>query len=65
MLVVSKPKRILRPREAWERLGVKRDTFYQLVKRRRLHLIPLGKRARGILESDLDDLIDELRASAE
>lgn len=63
MLVVSKPKRVLRAKECWTRLGVKRDTFYtNFVKTKRLKMFPLGKRAKGALEADLEALIDELAA---
>ena len=61
MLTVQKPKRILRPKEAWERLGIGRQTFYQrFVATGRLRLFPIGTRAKGVLESDVEQLIDEL-----
>lgn len=65
MLTISKPKRILKPRECWERLAIKRDKFYaDYVNTRRLRLIRLGERSRGILEADLEQLIDELHSAA-
>jgi excisionase family DNA binding protein len=55
------PHQILRPNEAWKRLGVKRSTFYsEFVASGRLRLVKLGERARGVIESELDALIDEM-----
>jgi hypothetical protein len=40
---------------------VKRSTFYnEFVASGRLRLVKLGERARGVLESELDALIDEM-----
>jgi predicted DNA-binding transcriptional regulator AlpA len=55
------PRRILRPREAWQRLGIKHTTFYsRFVNTGRLRLVPLGPRAVGIVEDELDALIGEM-----
>jgi len=57
------PQQILRPAEAWKRLGVKRSTFYnEFVATGRVRLIKIGERARGVLEHELDQLIDEMAA---
>jgi hypothetical protein len=59
-----KPKRIIRPKEAMARLSVGHTYFYEaFVRTGRLRLIPLAGRSRGVLESDLDALIDELAAA--
>jgi len=56
-------KTIIRPREAWRRLGISRSTFYeQFVSKGRVKLIPLTERARGVVDAELDDLIEELIA---
>jgi hypothetical protein len=56
-------KRILRPKEAQARLGIKHTNFHDnFVKTGRIRLVPLGLRARGVLEHELDALIDELAA---
>ena len=66
MLTVNKPKQILRPREAWTRLGIGRQSFYQrFVATGRIRLFPLGARAKGCLEADVERLIDELAAQSE
>jgi len=58
-----KPKRILRPKEAWERLGIKRQKFYEdFVNTGRIKLFPLGKRAKGCLEAEVERVIDEMAA---
>jgi predicted DNA-binding transcriptional regulator AlpA len=57
------PKRIIRPKEAMSRLSCGRTKFYSdYVRTGRLRLIPLGPRNVGILESELDALIDQLVA---
>jgi predicted DNA-binding transcriptional regulator AlpA len=61
-----KPKRILRPREAWERLGIKRQKFYEdFVATGRVNLLHIGARARGVLEADIDRIIDEMVQDSE
>lgn len=57
------PHQILRPQEAWRRLGIGRSTFYtEFVATGRLRLVKLGERATGVLEHELDRLIDEMAA---
>jgi predicted DNA-binding transcriptional regulator AlpA len=57
------PRRILRPREAWQRLGIKHTAFYEsFVNTGRLRLVRLGPRAVGIVEDELDAVIDQLIA---
>jgi predicted DNA-binding transcriptional regulator AlpA len=54
---------ILRPRAAWEKLGVSRTTFYdQFVKKGRVRPLNLGERARGVPDDEIETLISELRA---
>jgi hypothetical protein len=54
---------ILRPRAAWEKLGVSRTTFYdQFVNKGRVRLLNLGERARGVPDDEIETLINELRA---
>jgi predicted DNA-binding transcriptional regulator AlpA len=68
-----KPRKILRPKEAMTRLGCGHTKFYNdYVYRkggdenvpgtsvRRLHSVPLGPRNVGLLEHEIDDLIDAL-----
>jgi predicted DNA-binding transcriptional regulator AlpA len=56
-------KTIIRPREAWHRLGISRSTFYdEFVSKGRVKLIPLTERARGVVDAELDDLIEKLIA---
>jgi predicted DNA-binding transcriptional regulator AlpA len=57
------PKRLLRPAEAWKRLGCKKSKFYEdYVKTGRLKLVTLGPKSRGAVEDEVDGLIDELIA---
>ena len=62
-MLTTKPKRILRPKDAWGRLGIKRQKFYEdFVNTGRIKLFPLGKRAKGCLEAEIDRVIDEMAA---
>ena len=55
-------RRILRPREAWQRLGIGHSKFYELVGSGQLRLVRIGPRAVGVLEHELDQFIDQLPA---
>jgi excisionase family DNA binding protein len=50
--------------EAGKRLGVKRTTVYQLIRRRDLELLKIGDRS-VITNSSIDALIERLRAEAQ
>jgi predicted DNA-binding transcriptional regulator AlpA len=55
------PRRILRPKEAQQRLGVKHSAFYEnFINTGRLRLVRLGPRAVGVVEDELDALIGEM-----
>ncbi len=55
-------KRILRKREVLERLGIRKTSFYEsFIKTGRLRFVKIGARAVGIIEDELDALIEELR----
>jgi len=57
-------RRIIRPREAWQRLGIGHSKFYaDFVGTGRIRLLDLGPQTRGVLEHELDALIDELAAA--
>jgi predicted DNA-binding transcriptional regulator AlpA len=57
------PRRIIRPREAWQRLGVKHTAFYEsFINTGRLRLVRLGPRAVGVVEDELDALIGQMIA---
>ena len=59
-------KKILRKKEGAARLGAGLSTFEEkFVKTGRVKLIYLGKRSVGVLESDIDRVIDELVAESE
>lgn len=47
--------KILRPRQASEKLGVCRAKLYQIIKAGELKPIRLGARAVGLYEHELDD----------
>lgn len=54
--------RISRPAKAWARLGVSKTTFYQdFVGKGRIKLVKLGERASGVIDDELDALIEEMR----
>jgi predicted DNA-binding transcriptional regulator AlpA len=68
-----KPRKILRPKETWAKLGCGKTTFEKLYRFhrandpfvpnteiRRLKPVPLGERNIGFLEHEADDLIDAL-----
>jgi hypothetical protein len=55
---------ILRPKAAWKKLGVGRTMFYEeFVAKGRIRLVPLGERARGVIDDEIDALIEELRTA--
>jgi hypothetical protein len=59
-------KTIIRKAKAAARMGCGLSTFHEkYVKTGRVKLIYLGKRSVGVLESDLDRLVDELVAESE
>ena len=55
-------KRVLRKREVLERLGIRKTTLYEsFIKTGRLRFVKIGARAVGVIEDELDVLIEELR----
>jgi predicted DNA-binding transcriptional regulator AlpA len=55
------PKRLIRPREAWTRIGCGRSKFYDsFIKTGRLRLISIGPKSTAVHEDELDALIDSL-----
>ena len=55
-------KRILRKNEVLERLGIRKTSLYDsFIKTGRLRFVKIGARAVGIIEDELDALIEELR----
>jgi predicted DNA-binding transcriptional regulator AlpA len=56
-------KRLLRPKAAWERLGVGHSKFYEdFVGTGRLKLVRLGPKSVAVIEDELDALIDAMAA---
>jgi hypothetical protein len=57
-------RRLVRPKEAWKRLGIGHTKFYaDFVNTGRIRLINLGPKSKGIVEDELDDLINKLVAA--
>jgi excisionase family DNA binding protein len=55
-------KRIIRKNEVLNRLGIRKTTLYEtFIKTGRLRFVKVGARAVGIIEDELDALIEELR----
>jgi predicted DNA-binding transcriptional regulator AlpA len=55
-------KRILRKGEVLERLGIRKTTLHEsFIKTGRLRLVKIGARAVGVIEDELDALIEEMR----
>ena len=55
-------KRILRKNEVLERLGIRKTTLHaNFIKTGRLRFVKIGARAVGVIEDELDSLIEELR----
>jgi predicted DNA-binding transcriptional regulator AlpA len=53
-------KRVLRKREVLERLGIRKTTLYEsFIKTGKLRLVKIGARAVGVIEDELDALIEE------
>jgi predicted DNA-binding transcriptional regulator AlpA len=68
-----RPRKILRPKETWDKLACGRTKFLECYRLHhsndpfvpetqipRLKPIPLGKRALGFLEHEVDDLVEAL-----
>jgi predicted DNA-binding transcriptional regulator AlpA len=54
---------ILRPKAAWTKLGISKQTFYRkYVRTGRIRLIQIGRRTTGVLEDEIDALIEEMIA---
>lgn len=61
-----KPKRILRPKVAWKRLGIGHSKFWQdFIKTGKLKLVRLGPRSVGVFEDELDEVMDALPVANE
>ena len=57
-------QRLLRKNEAQKRLGVGKTKFQEdYVKTGRIHLVPISERIEGVVEEELDALIDEIIAA--
>jgi predicted DNA-binding transcriptional regulator AlpA len=55
-------KRILRKAEVLERLGICKTTLYEsFIKTGKLRFVKIGARAVGVIEEELDDVIEGLR----
>jgi excisionase family DNA binding protein len=54
------PHKLLRPKEAQARLGIRHTRFYELVNSGKLKLVRLGPRSVGVLESELDAFLANL-----
>ena len=55
-------KQILRKRDVLERLGIRETTLYEsFIKTGKLRFVKIGARAVGVIEDELDALIEELR----
>jgi excisionase family DNA binding protein len=54
------PRKIIRPREAQARLGMRHTRFYELVNEGKIRLVRLGPRAVGVIEDELDAFIENL-----
>ena len=63
----NKPKAIVRLPEVRRRLGnISQTTLEEnFLKPKRLHKVKLGPRAAGVVESELDGVIDELAGEGE
>jgi predicted DNA-binding transcriptional regulator AlpA len=56
-------RRMLRPKEIWQRLGCGHTKFYKdYVATGRVRLVELGPNSVGAPEDEIDDLIDEIVA---
>jgi predicted DNA-binding transcriptional regulator AlpA len=54
--------RIVRKNEVLKRLGIRKTTLHEtFIKTGRLRFVKIGVRAVGIIEDELDALIEELR----
>jgi predicted DNA-binding transcriptional regulator AlpA len=62
----TKPRRLLRPREIQERLGIRTTKFYELVKAGEIKLFSIGGgRARAAYEHEVEALMERCAAARE
>jgi excisionase family DNA binding protein len=54
------PRKVIRPAEAQQRLGIRHTRFYELVNAGKIRLIRLGPRSTGVIEDELDAYIESL-----
>jgi hypothetical protein len=60
-MTTNKTNRLVRPAEAWSRLGCKKSKFYEdFIRTGRVKLRRLGPKSVAVLESDLEALIESL-----
>ena len=57
-------RRLIRPKEAWQRLGIGKTKFDQdFIQTGRLRFVQIGPRSVGVVEHELDAVIDEMIAA--
>jgi hypothetical protein len=55
------PKRLIRPKEAWTRMGIGHTKFYEdYINTGRLRLLQLGPKSTALFEHDLEQVMAEL-----
>jgi excisionase family DNA binding protein len=54
------PRKLIRPKEAQARLGIRHTRFYELVHAGKIRLVRLGPRSVGVIEDELDAFIENL-----
>jgi hypothetical protein len=58
---MTKPRRIIRPKEAWTRLGIKHSKFYSdFVGTGKIQLVRLGPKSVGLFEDNLEEVMAAL-----
>jgi predicted DNA-binding transcriptional regulator AlpA len=64
VILMETPSKILRFNAVLERLSISRSTLYRLINQGRLTQIKISDRATGILQSSVDDYINDLVSQA-
>jgi len=58
---MTKPRRIIRPKEGWTRLGIGRSKFYEdYVGTGKIQLVRLGPKSVGLFEDNLEEVMAAL-----
>lgn len=56
-------QQILRPKAVSQKLGISIATFWRMVKDGRIKTVRIGKRATGVMQSELDRFLTDIQGA--